>query len=262
MSNATGNTSKMGDQGDSAEGKDEALAALRLDSLGAGGMEALTEGVPKKRLPVHLIMLAGLVIVAGGSLFVMRKLGMGPVNAGGDVRIDYDDKNSVIRVDHQKVLKDLTASHIEQQVPKEQVQRNPFRMADGMGDLFKVVEKPTEDQSEREKREAQERAERERTERLEFIKTTAESLKVHSILGGSTPIARINDEAVRVGDHVEEVFLVKSIHGRTVELEADGQIYVLTMDETGAPVKAPAPSKSPAPSSSGSPAKPAKKTNP
>lgn len=258
MSTASGNTSKMGDHGDDAEGKDEALAALRLDALGAGGMDALTEGVPKKRLPMHLIMLAGLVIVAGGSLLIMRKLGMGPVNAAGEIKIDYDTKNTVIGVDHQKVLKDLTASHIEQQVPKEQVQRNPFRMADGMNGLFAVTEKPTEDQTEREKREELERLERERAERAALLQGTAESLKIHSILGGSNPIARINDETVRVGDHVAELFSVRAIHGRTVELEADNKVFVLTMDEQGVPsTKAPAAPKNPAPA----PAKPSKKPN-
>ncbi|MGE3108052.1 MAG: hypothetical protein AB7G11_00245 [Phycisphaerales bacterium] len=215
---------------DTREGKDEALAALRMDALGAGGMEAFTEGAPKKRVPAHVIMLGGLVLVAGGALMVMRHLGMGPLSASGEVKIDYETKNVVVG-DHERVLRDLTSSHIEQQVPKEQVQRNPFRIADSMGGLFKGEDKPTEDQTERERREQEERERKEREARVALLKSTAESLRVHSILGGSRPIARINDETVQVGDLVAELFHVKSIEGRTVELEADGTVFVLMMDE-------------------------------
>ncbi len=229
MSKSGNTTGVSADQ--TGEGKDEALAALRLDALSAGGMEALTEGVPKKRVPMQLVMLGALVLVAGASLFVMRKLGMGPVSAiGNEVKIDYDTKDMVV-VDHHRVLNDLRTSHIEQQVPKDQVQRNPFRIAEGMGGMFEVQEKPSEDLTEREAREELERLAREREARAALVKSTAESLKVHSILGGSNPIARLNSETVRVGDTVAEMFKVRAIQNRTVELEADGVVYVLMMDD-------------------------------
>lgn len=230
MSNAPSTKAKDSSSGQPSEGGDEALASLRLDALSAGGMEALTEAAPKKRIPVHIFMLAGLVLVAGGSLFVMRKLGMGPVGAMADIKIDYDTKNIPATGDHQKVLHDLTASHIEQQVPKEQVQRNPFRLADSLGGRVDEPRPPDEDEQARKEREEKERLERERAERLAHYHDTASSLKLHSIIGGSKPIARINDETVRVGDKVAETFFVKSIQGRSVELEVDGLTFVLGLD--------------------------------
>jgi len=36
---------------------------------------------------------------------------------------------------------------------------------------------------------------------------------------------------VRIGDTVGEFFTVKSIHGRTVEVECDGATYEISMDD-------------------------------
>lgn len=236
-------TQLSGDNGRD-EGKDSNAPALRLDAL-TGAMESLGEA-PKKRLPVQLIMLVGLVVVAGGSLLAMRKLGMGPSGAeGNEVKIDYDDKGSLASADHQKVLDDLTSSHIEQQVPTEQVQRNPFKMAESLQGTLKAKPEVVDDGSVktlREKEEA-ERLQREIEERRALIQSTKDSLKVHSVLGGSSPLARINNEVVRVGQKVADMFTVTAIHDRSVELSLDGQTYTISMDgdaEGSKPPPAPA----------------------
>lgn len=237
----------------------EKAPALRLDSL-TGGMESLTEA-PKKRLPVQLIMIVGLIVVAGGSLVAMRKLGMGPSGASGsEVKIDYDEKGSLASVNHQKVLDDLTASHIDQQVPTEQVQRNPFKMAESLLGTLKIKQpEPPDDgiiKTLKEKEEA-ERRQREIEEHRALVQATRDSLKVHSVLGGSMPIARINNETVRVGQKVADMFIVTAIHGRSVDITLDGQTYTISMDgdEEGGPKPAPAsaPPLSPAKPVTGKP---------
>ena len=47
----------------------------------------------------------------------------------------------------------------------------------------------------------------------------------------SSTVARISGEAVRVGDTVAEYFTVTAIHGRTVELTADGMPFTLDMQD-------------------------------
>ena len=81
----------------------ENAPTLRLDSLGAGGMDVLSDAPPKKRVPLHVFMLAGLVLVAGGALFAMRKLGMGPSGAIADIQIDYDSKSPAATADHRSL---------------------------------------------------------------------------------------------------------------------------------------------------------------
>jgi len=246
---------KQGSDADTDTIGEDSTPTMRIDSLGAGGMESLTDA-PKKRVPVQLIMLAGLVLVAGSALFVMRKLGMGPAGAIADINIDYDTKNAPSTKDHQKVLQDLAASHVEQQVPTEQVQRNPFRLPDSLRKADEPVLPTPGGGLTAEQKKAQE-LEAARLQALEQRRADIEaalySFQVHSILGGSSPLARINDKTVRVGDKLGDFFTVTAIHGRTVEVQADGQKHELSMDAEDMPGVKTTPAPSPKPANAGGP---------
>ena len=54
------------------------------------------------------------------------------------------------------------------------------------------------------------------------------------MIGGSNPVARISGQAVRVGDTVAEVFTVKAIHGRAVDLDYEGETFTLSLDDEDA----------------------------
>jgi len=250
MSTPQTNTSSMSDRSDEHP---EGDGALRLDALGPAGLESLGEA-PKKRFPVQLAMLAGLVIVAGGALFIMRKLGMGPVSAGATPAIKYEPVAGTSN-DHEKILADLTSSHIEQQVPTEQVQRNPFRIADSLlSTKFTPVAAEKTAPGRDLEAEAEEQRRMARMEHQALINSARDSLQVHSILDGSRPVARINDKTVRIGDVVAEYFTVSAIHGRIVELTCEGRTIILSMDPEVEPVTINTPARSPSPAPAPKPA--------
>lgn len=227
---------------------DAAAAALRLDMLGAHGDGSLE---PPKRSLVgsQNALLLVVVLAAGGALFAMRFLGMGPKSAlaGWSVKMpqyDVDKPRDPNNSDHKKVIAELSESRITAQVPTELVQRNPFEME---GVLKTAVQKPgptgmTPEQIAAQKAEE----ERKRAEaRARDIQAELVTFNVASVLIGAVPVARINGELVRVGDRLGEFFVVKDIHGRGVVLEADGKPYTLDVPERGStgPHKTPAPRK-------------------
>src|SRR5262249_36611227 len=109
--------------------KPEQYGTFRLDALGASGTESMIEAPVKRRLPVQFVVLVVLVAVAGGALYAMRRLGMGPMGAVAEVKIEYDYDQSK-GADHKKLLAELNTNHVDHQVPPDQVQKNPFKMPD------------------------------------------------------------------------------------------------------------------------------------
>lgn len=210
--------------GDAPEGnKPEQYGTFRLDALGVSGTGSMIESPPKRRVPVQALVLGVLVVLAGGALYAMRRLGMGPIGAIAEVNIDYNyDKTKGDSADHEKLLADLSASQIEHQVPADQVQKNPFRMPALHPDV------PVETKVEPNKPTPEEIA---RLARQKEIADILKTLQVHSVLTGSIPVARIGDENVGVGDTLAKYFTVVSIGGREVEIQADGQLYTLSLDD-------------------------------
>jgi hypothetical protein len=216
--------------GDAPEGsKQEQYGTFRLDALGVSGTGSMIESPPKRRVPVQAMVLAVLVVVAAGALYAMRRLGMGPIGAIAEVKIDYNyDKSGGDSADHEKLLADLSTSQVEHQVPADQVQKNPFRMP------VLHPELPAQTKVEPNKPSPEELA---RIQRQKDIADALKTLQVHSVLSGAIPVARIGDENVRVGDVVATYFTVVSIGGREVEIQADGQVYTLSLDDIVAGAK-------------------------
>ena len=110
------------------------------------------------------------------------------------------------------------------------MQKNPFRMADVVAPTAVVPNGDPNAAS----RAAAERARRDAETKHGKVQAALSTLKVNGIIGGSNPVARISGEAVRVGDTVGEIFTVKTIQGRSVELENEGVTYTLSMDDDSA----------------------------
>lgn len=213
------------DAGAERTSEDASAAALRMDLLGAssGGPDGAGAGAPR-RFGGQAVLLGMVLLAAGGALFAMRYLGMGPRSSRGEeVKIDYDIDKAPIAGDHMRVLADLSANRSAEQVPPDQVQRNPFRLE---GQL--TVAKPDVPVD---SRPVQDPAEVARRERARKIEAAFAGLELHTVLGGSNPIARISGKTVRPGDQVAEFFTVASIEGRSVSLECDGRVYVLSLSE-------------------------------
>lgn len=195
-----------------------------LESAESGGLMGVGADLPtgtssKARVSTGSLILLLVVIVAGGVLYIMRQFGLGTRLELVDVKIDYPiDDAKRNNTAHEKVLAELRDSAVAVQVPLNDVKKNPFELGLRKEEpLPRKIAEPID-------REAYEREQRQR-----LIQTTFKSLELNSVLAGSTPIARISGENVRVGDKVRNLFIVHAIHGRSVELIADGEKYTLSM---------------------------------
>ncbi|MBC7835565.1 MAG: hypothetical protein H7Y88_10775 [Phycisphaerales bacterium] len=219
-----------------SEGSDDAAAAaLRLDLLGSGGEQLGLEAPAKSPLASQTALLVLLVVGAAAALGAMRYLGMGPRSSLADVKIEYDVNEQggdpAKKVDHLRVLADLSQSHLTVQVPADQVQRNPFRMAGALeAEVIQEPGMPAPPETGAGAREA-ERLRQLAVEREKLIMSGLASLTINTIIGGDTgnAVARISGQTVRIGDLVDDLFTVTEIHGRGVVLTVDGKAYSLEM---------------------------------
>jgi hypothetical protein len=209
---------------------------FRLEAMAPGVANAEASmaagGAPRKRkVSTQVIALGVLLAVGGGMIYGMRLLGIGPLTTlAKTVLPDYDlTKPSSHGADHKRILQDLAVDSSKSQVPPDEVQKNPFKM----GETAAVPLPPGVDPTAA-NRAAAERAKRDSEQKKARVQASLATLKVNGIIGGSNPVARISGEAVRVGDTVGDNFKVKAIHGRGVDLEQDGQVYELHMDDDGA----------------------------
>lgn len=213
-------------------GEEKMSGVFRLDSAAAAGAEPAQiqfTAPPTKKISTQIMALAAVLLLGGALLYGMRMIGIGPLkNLAMAKAPDYDMSTVGMNktADHKRVLAELTANYVQSQVPLENVQRNPFRMPDTM---VKQETKPVpgEDPSKASETQKLRMAEM----RKQKIKDAAAQLHLNGVLDGKVPVARISGEAVRVGDTVAEYFTVTAIHGRTVELTADGMPFTLDMQD-------------------------------
>ncbi len=203
---------------------------FRMDSLAPGMGEITDAGARPKKYSETLVFFAVLLVAAAGVLFGLRKIGVGPLRAGASTTTTKVDLAAAQAgtADHRKVLADLRASQVGAQVPVEQVQRNPFKLVDSLKkETAEVTDTGKPDQSAERLRQLAENHKRKVADALAH-------LQVHGVILGSTPVARISDGIYRVGDTIDDMFTVKAIEGRGVQLEANGETYTLTLDDQNA----------------------------
>jgi hypothetical protein len=207
---------------------------FRLEAMAPGmeNAEAVMAAPRKRKISTQALALAILLVVGLLMIYGMRLLGIGPLTRLQAAPIpDYDvSKPSARMSDHKKILQDLAVDHAASQVPVSEVQKNPFKMSDIVPQAPVAGGPPGADPNAA----ARSAADRERAaaeKKRQTIHQTLAGLKVNGIIGGSNPVARISGEAVRVGDTVGEMFTVKAIKGRSVEVELEGEIYELHMDD-------------------------------
>lgn len=207
---------------------------FRLDAMAPGSADGATDVLaapPRKGLrSTQTIALALLVAAAGGVVYGMRQAGIGPMAAFATTKMpDYDVTKAPgsKTADHKRVLAQLEAANTGSQVPADQVQKNPFRIADL---LATDAEPLDENAGEAAERARAERMRRDAEAREKRVATELAGLKVNSIMGGSNPVARISGELYRVGDVIGE-FTVKDIRSREVDLDSDGHVYTLSLDQ-------------------------------
>lgn len=62
------------------------------------------------------------------------------------------------------------------------------------------------------------------------MRAAAADLKLQSCMGGRVPLARIDGKFYRIGDLVNDMFIVREIDQRTATVEADGETFKLEME--------------------------------
>ncbi len=179
-----------------------------------------------RRVPTTHITAAFVAIVGGASIFAMRQMGM---KSGMDFEsrpVAFESEFSP--EDHarfQRVLAELEMSDMLVQIPPEYAGSNPFFLGIQREDPNAGRQA---DAAERERQRRQEQARRAAEARLAQITGALDRLRLGTIVTGRVPVATINDEIVRVGDTVDDLFTVVEIQPAAVTLEADGVRYTIT----------------------------------
>ncbi len=209
-----------------------------LESAGSPGSgdPASTELFAKPKSPFRgQTFFIGAVLVMGiGVVVGMRQLSIAAAKAGEMYSLDFkpeaEDVEAVAKFD--RVMRDLELSGRPMQVPLDKLTKSPF--------TFSFNDEPVqiedgEDMSLAQLREAQRQAALEEQRQAaavearnnEIMSALAE-MKVQSVLGGGTPVARVSGEAVREGDMLG-IFRAVKISGRTVVLEVDDRYFAIQM---------------------------------
>jgi hypothetical protein len=204
-------------------------ASLLAELRGADGARSEAALPPRKppRVSGQTLVLVLILGVSAAALFTMRQMSRRSGIRMETINVSYTpDENSRRRaVDQARIVQFLVESGTPVQVPRESLDKNPFYLGVSAAALPIGVD-PAEIEAHRRAEQARQAA----LAREQEIRSRLGTLILHSVLGGRTPIARINDATVRVGDTVAELFTVVAIEGRTVTLECDGQRYTLDLD--------------------------------
>ncbi len=206
-------------------------------------MDALQGPQVRRSMSLGPAMMIAAVVAAGGLLFGMRQMGLGPKFslAGGSLDTQVPEQNKSLAANQEILMAELGALRTSNQVKPEQVRKNPFTMAYVLG--LSAEAAPIDPNDPDAARKAAERGMAERlakakSDRAKNLEVAFKDLQLQGVLGGSRPVARINGNVFRVGDTVAKYFTVKSIQGRSVELEIDGDVRVIEMtDASTAPAK-------------------------
>lgn len=200
------------------------LAELRAGE--AGAPEAVPPPPrPRRRVSTSNVIFGTVIAVSVGALYAMRLYGMSSGITFATVPIDYElgGISERVRAEQARVLRDLARSNEPMHAAAEKISKNPFTLD---ADIETAVDTggyrgpSPEDLAALEQKDRQTR-----------INEALASIKLHSVMRGRVPLARINDAIFREGDIVADLFTVKAIHERSVELEVDGKVVAVTMSE-------------------------------
>lgn len=205
------------------------LAEIR----GGGGGDApeTPRGRRARKYSGTTVLFGTVLVLSAASLFAMRKFGMNSGMTWAVQKIDYDAERALRGTDaeHQRILNDLSKSlALGQEHSLDRLPKNPFELATDVPKMLGPGMTPEQEMAERLKRHEDDLRKRTEARKAELDKTLS-GLELHSVLLGSSPLARINDRMYRVGDVIGEVFVLTAIQGRSVNLVADGKTFVVEM---------------------------------
>lgn len=185
-----------------------------------------------KRFSSHNTVTGLVLLVSAVMLYGMRQAGMRSGMTFTEVKIDYqrEDVSPAMLATQRRILEDLQRSERPTQIPADKLAKNPFELMSTTPATAAV----SEDRSIAEAQRLAEQARQARADHLEKVQSSLALLHLKSVMEGRVPLARINDQTARVGDTVGEYFKVSRINGRSVELTAEGQTFILEMSDSRA----------------------------
>ncbi|MCP3904278.1 MAG: hypothetical protein GY715_11660 [Planctomycetes bacterium] len=224
----------LAQQGDNPADEDNSLSTFSDGSFGESGHDPLAGAMSSRKSHTGSILVVAVILVAVAGVFSMRKLAEVTAATGFDKEIEAtieqflgtltptgqrkNPDTDLPLTDRDEILAVLGTAYTEIQVPLRDVQRDPFIISELESPQIDPVDLDPEDlsaQQERRWRELQD------ARRAELLKG-AESFKLKAIMGGSKPLAIINDQTVTKGATIVsangEEFKVLSIGSATVEL--------------------------------------------
>lgn len=189
-------------------------------------------GANKKWTPTQPLVLVMVLAVSAGALYAMRTIGTKhAIVFDGGKQFEFDaSKDAAFEAEYARVMGELSSVNNPLDIALVDFGRSPFALASaqtalssGPAPLLPVGTGPTPEQ----------KAAAELARKRALIASEASKIVVQSVMGGRVPLARIDDEVVRIGDKVNEYFVVTQIEGRSVTFEADGQRFVVSMQAPG-----------------------------
>lgn len=216
--------------GEVAPGEGQAVPGAFAAGMAIGDAHGHS-GAPRSRFHTQHVIIMTTLMLSVALIYGMRRYGMQSGLKFNTAELSYkrDETQHRRAAGFQRVMAELNAMNHQS---TEGVRMNPFKLMGAEAGDAKNDAAPRDDSAEIAKRKAEERGKK--------LADEFATLKLGSIMKGRVPIARINDELVRVGDLITDNFTVTEIKPTSVTLEADGKKFTLELaDGTGVKPRAP-----------------------
>jgi len=207
----------------------------------AAALDPLASAGTKRKISGGSVLIAAVVLIAAGGLFAMRQLAEATAASDADHEIELTIESflktitgqrgptsrggqTTVRGQSDRALAVLTTEYSERQVPLRDVQRNPFI-------IFQPPPSapPTADEIPAQSSQQELRWQQKRQQHQTAIEREGANLTLKSVLGGSTPLAVVNNKIVRIGDTVATS--QPQITFRVLSIETDAVKLVSTAPE-------------------------------
>jgi hypothetical protein len=183
-------------------------------AAGAAEGELILAPRRKPRMNIQTLVTVLMIVASGASLFMMRKQGTRAGVKFENVKLDIEpDKTTRLTPEQEKILRQLADNAAGPAAPADHLDKNPFKLEEGAA-VIPGVESPAPDAA-----------------RQEEIRQALATLQVNAVMEGPVPVARLNNQLVKVGDTVADIFTVADIRDRSVDLTVDGRTFTVSMAE-------------------------------
>jgi len=228
---------------------DASLSKLTFGAAQGDGQGRDAASPPPRRrvrVPQQTIVMLVVLSVSAGAIYGMRTLGMKAGIAMGIDPIEYSAPTQDRRQGYDRIMNDLARIQNPLDVTLGEFGKSPFMMqTTSVQVLVDPVAGPALTPEEIAAKEVRRKAE----ERQIELETKLTQVQLQSVMGGRRPLARVNGETYRVGDSINDVFIIKRIEHRSIILTADGTEFTLTLEvgpgtNKASPMKVGGPSRS------------------